>query len=282
MKSGGGLDEVEIFLQIHGEHLIFDGNPLIFTNLFISFEINFYKKLTLLIVMVEAVMINWIYVILLFILGFITYYRKSLDLFGTAVMIIMGVIIIFSAGANWLLLIVLFLVMSLLATKYSKKYKMSLGEFEGRRTSKNVISNGVVACFMAAFGGYYLPFVGGFIGAIATATADTLASEIGVLDAHPRLITTFQKVDPGTNGAVSVLGTAVGIVGAAIIGIAAYLLGIMPNPLLAIGVSIISGTVGCFADSILGAVLENRHVLTNEHVNLIATIVGALVGILLL
>ena len=151
-------------------------------------------------------MINWVYVFLLFILGFITYYRKSLDLFGTAVMIIMGVVIIFSAGANWLGLIVLFLVMSLLATKFSKKYKMSLGEFEGRRTSKNVISNGVVACFMAAFGGYYSPFVGGFIGAIATATADTLASEIGVLDHHPRLITTLQKVDPGTNGAVSPLG----------------------------------------------------------------------------
>jgi uncharacterized protein (TIGR00297 family) len=230
----------------------------------------------------EAIMINWAYVILLFILGFITYYRKSLDLFGSAVMIIMGVVIIFSAGANWLLLIILFLVMSLLATKYSKKYKMSLGEFEGRRTSKNVISNGVVACFMAAFGGYYSPFVGGFIGAIATATSDTLASEIGVLDKHPRLITTFQKVDPGTNGAVSVLGTCIGIIGAAIIGIAAYLLGIMPNPLLSVGVSIISGTIGCFMDSILGAVFENHGFLTNEHVNLIATIVGALVGILLL
>ncbi|WP_298522584.1 TIGR00297 family protein [uncultured Methanobrevibacter sp.] len=232
--------------------------------------------------MVEAIMINWVYVILLFILGFITYYRKSLDLFGSAVMIIMGIVIIFSAGANWLLLIVLFLVMSLLATKYSRKYKMSLGEFEGRRTSKNVISNGVVACFMAAFGGYYLPFVGGFIGAIATATADTLASEIGVLDQHPRLITTFQKVDPGTNGAVSVLGTAIGIVGAAIIGIASYLLGIMPDSLTAIAVSIISGTIGCFADSILGAVLENRHIINNEHVNLIATVVGALVGIILM
>ena len=227
-------------------------------------------------------MVNWIYVILLFILGFVTYYRKSLDVLGSVVMIVMGIIIIFSAGANWLLLIVLFLVMSLLATKFSKKYKQSLGEFEGRRTSKNVISNGVVACFMAAFGGYYLPFVGGFIGAIATATSDTLASEIGVLDPHPRLITTLQKVDPGTNGAVSVLGTAVGIVGAAVIGIAAYLLGIMPNPLLAIGVAIISGTVGCFMDSILGAVFENRHLITNEHVNLIATIVGALAGILLL
>ncbi|WP_295611748.1 TIGR00297 family protein [uncultured Methanobrevibacter sp.] len=232
--------------------------------------------------MVEEVMVNWIYVILLFILGFVTYYRKSLDVLGSVVMIVMGIIIIFSAGANWLLLIVLFLVMSLLATKFSKKYKQSLGEFEGRRTSKNVISNGVVACFMAAFGGYYLPFVGGFIGAIATATSDTLASEIGVLDPHPRLITTLQKVDPGTNGAVSVLGTAVGIVGAAVIGIAAYLLGIMPNPLLAIGVAIISGTVGCFMDSILGAVFENRHLITNEHVNLIATIVGALAGILLL
>ena len=227
-------------------------------------------------------MINWVYVLILFILGFITYKRKALDLFGSAVMIIMGVVIIFSAGANWLVLIVLFLVMSLLATRYSKKYKRSLGQFEGRRTSKNVISNGVVACFMAAFGGYYLPFVGGFIGAIATATADTLGSEIGVLDQHPRLITTLQKVDPGTNGAVSVLGTVAGIIGAAIIGIAAYFLGIVPSPLSAITVSIISGTVGCFIDSILGAVFENHGMMTNEHVNLTATIVGAIVGILLI
>lgn len=230
----------------------------------------------------QTLMINWAYVLILFVLGFITYKRKSLDFFGSAVMVIMGIVIIFSAGANWLLLIILFLVMSLLATKYSKKYKMSLGEFEGRRTSKNVISNGVVACFMAAFGGYYLPFVGGFIGAIATATADTLASEIGVLDSHPRLITTLQKVDPGTNGAVSPLGTGVAIAGAAIIGIAAFLLGIVDNPLSAIMVSIVSGTVGCFMDSILGAVFENHGFMTNEHVNLIATIVGALVGIILI
>ena len=135
---------------------------------------------------------------------------------------------------------------------------------------------------MAAFGGYYLPFVGGFIGAIATATADTLASEIGVIDPKPRLITTLQKVDPGTNGAVSPLGTAVAIVGAAIIGIAAFFLGIVSNPLSVIVVSVISGTVGCFMDSILGALFENRGYITNEHVNLLATIVGAIVGIILI
>ena len=226
-------------------------------------------------------MINWAYVIILFILGFITYKRRALDLFGSLIMILMGVVIIFSAGTNWLLLIVLFLIMCLLATRYSKKYKRSLGEYEGRRTSKNVISNGVVACFMAAFGGYYLPLVGGFIGAIATATADTMASEIGVLH-QPRLLTTMQKVDPGTDGAVSLLGTAVGMAGAAIIGLAAYLLGILPNPFTAILVSVISGTVGCFVDSFLGATFERRFMLTNEHVNLIATIVGAIVGILLI
>lgn len=232
--------------------------------------------------MVEQLMINWAYVILLFVLGFITYRRKSLDLFGSAVMIVMGIIIIFSAGVHWLLLIVLFLIMSLLATKFSKKYKMSLGEFEGRRTSKNVISNGVVACFMAAFGGYYLTFVGGFIGAIATATADTLASEIGVLDQQPRLITTFQKVDPGTNGAISILGTAISIIGAAVIGLAAFILGVLPDFLPSIIVAVVSGTVGCFADSILGALFENHGWMTNEHVNLSATIVGAIVGILLM
>ena len=231
--------------------------------------------------MVEAIMINWAYVLILFILGFITYKRKALDIFGSAVMIIMGIVIIFSAGVNWLILIVLFLVMSLLSTRYSKKYKKSLGEFEGRRTSKNVISNGVVACFMAAFGGYYLPFVGGFIGAVATATADTLASEIGVLH-QPRLITTLQKVDPGTNGAISFLGTFSGIAGAAVIGVASYFLGILTDPVLAILVPVISGTVGCFADSIFGAILENKGYMTNEHVNLSATIVGAVVGILLI
>ena len=150
----------------------------------------------------KLIMINWGYVLILFLLGFLTYKRKSLDALGSVVMIVMGIIIIFSAGFNWLLLILIFLILSLVATKFSKSYKKSLGEFEGRRTTKNVISNGIVAVMMAAFGGYYLSFVGGFIGAIATATADTLASEIGVLH-QPRLITTFKKVEPGTDGAVS-------------------------------------------------------------------------------
>lgn len=241
----------------------------------------------------ETLMINWGYVILLFVLGAITYKRKSLDLLGSLIMIFMGVTIIFSAGVNWLILIVLFLVMSLLATKFAKPYKTALGEYEETRTAKNVISNGLIAFLMAAFGGHYNPvavswigtiatgLVGGFVGAIATATADTLASEIGILH-EPRLISNLKKVPAGTNGAVSILGTAAGIVGAGIIGLAACLLGIISDPFVALKIAIISGTIGCFVDSILGAVLENKEIINNEHVNLLATLSGAIIGVIII
>ena len=215
------------------------------------------------------------YVFLIVVIGLITYWRKALDLFGSIFMIIMGIVIIFTVGVHWLILIFLFLILGLVSTKYKHQYKKDIGVYEGTRTLKNVISNGIVPLIMAAFGNY-----GGFIGSIATATADTLASEIGVT-VQPRLITTFKKVPPGTDGGISVLGTVAGIIGAGIIGVAAYLLGISQDPFLTLKISIIAGTVGCFVDSILGAVLERRNYISNEYVNLIATITGAALGIIM-
>ena len=220
-------------------------------------------------------MVNLEYVFLIVVIGLITYLRKALDLFGSIFMIIMGVIIIFTAGANWLMLIFIFLILGLISTKYKHQYKKDIGVYEGTESLKNVISNGIVPFVMAAFGNY-----GGFIGSIATATADTLASEVGVVE-QPRLITTFKKVPPGTDGGISVVGTAAGIIGAGIIGVSAYILGIFPDPLVTLKVSIIAGTVGCFVDSILGAVLERRNYISNEYVNLIATITGAALGIIM-
>lgn len=227
----------------------------------------------------EIISINWGYVLILFILGFFVYWRKSLDFLGTVTMIVMGIVIIFSAGLNWLILLIIFLILSLLATKFAKPYKRSINEYEGQRTAKNVISNGLLAFLMAAFGGYYLPFVGGFIGAVATATADTLASEIGVLH-DPVSLTTFKKVPAGTDGAVSILGTSAAIFGAGVIGISSYFLGIVHDPILGLKIGVISGTVGCFMDSFVGDVFERKGYLNNEHVNLIGTLTGTIIGIL--
>ncbi len=221
-------------------------------------------------------MVSWEYVILVVIVGLLTYIRGALDLFGSIFMVIMGIIIIFTAGINWLLLIIVFLILGFVSTKYQHRYKKDIGVYEGTRSVKNVISNGIVPFIMAAFGNY-----AGFVGSIAVATADTLASEIGVVDRTPRLITTFKKVPPGTDGGISPVGTAAGIIGAGIIGAFAYLLGITPDPFNAMKVAVISGTFGCFVDSILGAVLESRNYITNEHVNLFATISGAFLGILI-
>ncbi|CDG64519.1 MAG: hypothetical protein PWQ15_1616 [Methanobacterium sp.] len=217
-------------------------------------------------------MIIWEYVILLVIIGLITYMRKALDLLGSIFMILMGVIIIFAAGVNWLLLIFLFLILGVGFTRYKHDYKKEIGVYEGTRTIKNVVSNGIVAFVMAAFGNY-----AGFIGSIATATADTMASEVGVTTT-PRLITNFKKVSPGTDGGVSILGTFAGIVGAGLIGLAAYMLGIYPDLVRTLGIALVAGTLGCLIDSILGAMLEIKGYLTNEHVNLLATLAGALLG----
>ena len=215
------------------------------------------------------------YIFLIVVIGLITYWRKALDLFGSIFMIIMGIIIILFAGVNWLVLIFIFMFLGLVSTKYKHEYKKDIGVYEGTRSLKNVISNGIVPFVMAAFGNY-----GGFIGSIATATADTLASEVGVVQ-QPRLITTMKKVPPGTDGGISIVGTAAGIIGAGIIGVSAYLLGIFPDPFVTLKISIIAGTVGCFVDSILGAVLERRNYISNEYVNLIATITGAALGIIM-
>ncbi len=224
--------------------------------------------------------LNWIYALICIFIGLLTYTRGALDFWGSLLMVIMGFIIIFVAGFNWLILIFIFLILSFLATKYETEYKKSMEIYEGTRTAKNVISNGILPFIMASFS-YYDGFLGGFIGAVATATADTLASEIGVLRT-PRLITNLKKrVKPGTDGGVSLLGTAAGIIGAGVIGASAYFLGICPEPLVSFKIAVIAGTIGCFMDSFLGAVFERRNYISNEQVNLLATTTGAAVGILL-
>jgi uncharacterized protein (TIGR00297 family) len=45
--------------------------------------------------------------------------------------------------------------------------------------------------------------------------------------------------------------------------------------------STVGGVAGNLADSLAGAIFERKGLLNNEHVNLIATLVGGVVGILI-
>ena len=53
-----------------------------------------------------------------------------------------------------------------------------------------------------------------YSGALAAVTADTWATELGVLSRQPaRLVTTGRVVEPGTSGAVSLLGLGASLAG---------------------------------------------------------------------
>ncbi|MDP6459404.1 MAG: TIGR00297 family protein [Candidatus Hydrothermarchaeota archaeon] len=220
--------------------------------------------------------------------GYAIYRLRILDLLGTVAAVILGSVIGILAGYEWLSLIVIFILIGSLSTRYRYNYKDSLGVAEknhGKRNLRNVLANGLVpAAFAvlwfinkeASFGAL---LTAGYIAAVATVTGDTLSSEIGMLSKNnPVLITNFRPVPVGTDGGISLLGEIGGLIGALVIGISGYALGLASLD-LSLTVALIGGTVGFHFDSILGAVLERRRLIGNATVNFLSSMFGGLVGL---
>jgi uncharacterized protein (TIGR00297 family) len=147
----------------------------------------------------------------------------------------------------------------------------------GPRRAGQVFANGGVAAACALLARWHGAMLPSFAGAIAAAAADTWSTEIGARSARaPRLLTTWQAVPHGTDGGVTLLGTAGGIAGALTIGIAALLL--LPiDRAQALWIAA-GGAAGALADSLLGATLQRRSLMNNNAVNFVATAVGATVA----
>jgi len=222
---------------------------------------------------------NWMieYSLPLFIIV-ISIEKKSLNFPGAISALLLAYIILLTQNINWFIVLFLFFLVGTAGTKFKEKKKRKMKIVQKIRSSKNVISNGGIAMLMAILGGPAGLY--GFIGALATATADTTSSEIGVLSKEkPRMITTFKKTVRGRNGAVTLFGTIVGAIAALVIGIAGYLL--IENSVRVILVALIAGVLGNLIDSIVGAVLENKKKCGNSTTNFIATASGAVIGMLL-
>jgi uncharacterized protein (TIGR00297 family) len=172
------------------------------------------------------------------------------------------------------------------ATRWGRasKQQLGLGEDKRGRNAAQVAANLGVAGLGAAFslvhpltGSGYTVMV---VAALAEATADTLASELGeVVGGQPLLVTTFRRVAPGTDGAISLAGTVAGVSGALLVVVVAWAtLKLRMGNAWAAGLGAVGGL---FVDSLLGATMERRGRLNNDAVNFLSTLAAAVMAILL-
>jgi uncharacterized protein (TIGR00297 family) len=176
--------------------------------------------------------------------------------------------------ALWPLIAMLALTLS--ATRFggSRKQDLGLAESHSGRSASQVAANLGIAALACIPAHSLLIAVAGISAVLAEATADTLSSELGqVLGGQPRLLTTFRPVPPGTDGGITLAGTASGCIGAAII--AALSAATFHTGLPFATIIFFCGVLGLFADSLLGATLERQGILNNDAVNFLSTCISA-------
>ena len=227
--------------------------------------------------------------VLVSILLIVSLFKDLLDRGGIIAALVVGLVISILGHWTWLLVLMTFLIVGSLATKWRFEDKMKISAEEandGVRGWKNVLANGGMAS-LVAIGNY---FVGGhdwsyflLCSAVSVAASDTLASEIGSLDPRTRMITTLEAVPAGTNGGMSPTGTLAAFYGALLISVVSTILGAFNGDLtptvLFFSFVIIIGWIGCQVDSILGALLENRGFLGKHSVNFLSTLSGSLMAL---
>jgi uncharacterized protein (TIGR00297 family) len=220
-------------------------------------------------------------------LGYVSYALETASVPGMLTGVLLGLLTIVLGDYGWFLMLITFFGLGGLSTKFRYEEKQARGiaeENEGARGSGNVLANSLTALLSllaAAASPTHIPvspdvFLFAFAGAIAAAMSDTFSSEFGGLFDNPRLITTFRRVPPGTDGAVTWQGEVAGLVGA---GIIAGIAGLMFPSVAAVGVGVIlaAGVVGMTVDSLLGATVEGT-LVGNQGVNFLATLVAAVAG----
>lgn len=213
--------------------------------------------------------ILFIVVVIAAILG---YKGNSLTLSGAFATIIVGLAILLAFGAQGLFLIGTFFVTSSYWSKFKADKKKSVEDKikkSGARDAVQVFANGGVPALLSLL---YLLFQENFllymfIASLATANSDTWASEIGSISkSKPVHVLSFRRVDAGTSGAMSLLGTIAALCGAFLIGIISHYL--WNDVTFQLGVAIgMVGFIGNLIDTILGATVQVTYTCPNCGLN---------------
>jgi uncharacterized protein (TIGR00297 family) len=162
------------------------------------------------------------------VLALVAYFARSVSFSGAVGGWVLGAILILGAGWPLYAALLAFFVIGTASTKlgYARKARAGLAqEGGGRRGFSHAFSNTGVAAICAIAvsrlartiqGGTELELLPLFMGiaSLATATADTTASEIGQLVGRRAFLPlTLRRVPVGTEGAISIEGTLAGALG---------------------------------------------------------------------
>ena len=147
---------------------------------------------------------------------------------------------------EYLTLMFVFLLAGTIVTTMGKEKKEEMGIYEYGRSWQNVLANGAVPVLAAWLG--YAP---AYYGAIASIAADKFSSELGALGGTPIFLGTMKPVKKGTSGAVTLMGSVAGFIGAEIIAISVYFLFPNVSVFQVLALPFI-GLAGSFVDSVAG------------------------------
>ena len=218
--------------------------------------------------------------------GLLAYYLKTVSKSGLIGGVVVGTIIYLCLGIGGFLILFTFFALGSWSSKHKYEWKASHGvaqENRGKRSVKHAVAKGgvgLVMAIMALLTDIPEVFKIAFVAAFATATFDTISSELGqIYGKKPILITTMKSVPVGTDGAISIEGTILGMLSAALIGAEAYALHLINLPSIIIVVA--AAFVGTTVESVLGATIERRKWVSNEVINFINISTGAGVSMLM-
>ncbi len=211
---------------------------------------------------------------------------RTVSLSGLVAGVAIGTIVFACAGTGAWLLLLLGFAAAAITSRIGYRRKLQLGIAEargGRRGAANAIANtglAALAAVLAVTTEYRAEALLALSAALAAGSSDTVASEIGkAFGRRTYLLIGFKPVRPGTSGALSLEGTAAGVLAALVLGALAVHAAVIPQSSLMIVV--VAATAASLIESALGATLEGPRVLNNDLLNFINTAAAAGIALLL-